>query len=352
MRLAKLKLPAIALLLAGSVAPADAAPPAPGAIAIGVIETYLLPRYETLAKAAAEQSEAWKAACADGDFAPDLEGLRAAYGKAADGWATVEHVTTGPMSVSLRADRLFFGPDRRNVVAKALTEIEGRAKDGDVSPETIRAVSVAGQGFPALERLLYEADEASPAARCRSGVAIAGNIASITDDVVTEWKTPDGPLARLKRGEGDPVHFADPAQGAARLMTDLAGGVQRANDLKIFPVLGNGPDVARPKAAEGWRSGRSARAIQILTGSLAAMAKTFGAYAPKDVAAANAKDFAAAEAAAAKLPADFGQAAADAKRRKTLDATVAALKVAQTDLVKNLAPALGLPLGFNALDGD
>lgn len=352
MRFQTLRFSAVAAIVCWAASPALAETPPPGEIAIGVIESYLLPRYEGFAKAAGEQADAWKAACADGDFAPDLDGLRKAYAEAADGWATVEHVGTGPMSVGLRADRLYFGPDRRNVVSKALSEIEAKAKDGEISPEAIRSVSVAGQGLPALERLLWETDDAGAAARCRSGVAIAGNIASIANDVVAEWKAPEGPLARLRRGEGDPVHFADPAQAAARLMTDLAGGVQRANDLKIFPVLGNGPDMARPKAAEGWRSGRSARALQVLTASLAAMAKTFAAYAPKDIAAADGKAFAAAEAAAAKLPADIGEAASDPKRRKLLDATVAALKVAQNDLVKNLAPALGLPLGFNALDGD
>ncbi|GLK66729.1 imelysin family protein [Hansschlegelia plantiphila] len=348
----RLGLAVIAMLSTAPAALALTEPPPPGPLAIGIIETYLMPRYESFQRSTADQAKAWGEACADGDFAPDLKTLRERYAAAADGWATIEHVTTGPMSVGLRADRIFFAPDRRNVVAKSLAELEGRAKNGDISVETIQGVSVAGQGFPALERLLYETDDADAKTRCRVGVAIAGNLASIASGVVDEWRSDTGPLARLKKGEGDPVHFADPAQAAARLMTDLAGGIQRVNDLKILPVMGGAPDMARPKAAEGWRSGRSARAIKVSTASLAAMAKAFAAAAPKDVAAVDGKAFAAAEAAVAKLPDDLGDAAADPKRRKTLEAAVAALKVAQNDLVKNLAPALGVPLGFNALDGD
>jgi len=348
----RLRLALIALLLGGAPAIALTEPPAPGPLAAGMIESYLLPRYETFRGATAEQAKAWQEACRDEDFAADLPVLRERFQTAADGWAAVEHVTIGPASVGLRADRIYFGPDRRNAVAKALGELEAKAKGGDLAADAVERVSVAGQGFPALERLLYETDQASPQARCRVGVALARNLATIADEILAGWRAPDGPLARLKRGEGDPVHFADPAQAAARLMTDLAGGFQRVNDMKLFPMLGSSPDMARPKAAEGWRSGHSARAIRVAVGSLAAQARIFSAAAPKDVAAADDKDFAAAEAAVARLPDDLGEAAADPKRRPAIEAAIAALKAAQNDLAKNLAPALGIPLGFNALDGD
>ena len=346
----RLRLALIALLI--GAAPALAGPPAPGPLASGMIESYLLPRYEAFGRATAEQAQAWKDACQDGDFSADLETLRERFQVAADGWAAVEHVTIGPASVGLRADRIYFGPDRRNAVAKALGELEAKASEGDVAEEAVQRLSVAGQGFPALERLLYETDKATPQARCRAGVAISRNLAMIAEEILSGWRAADGPLARLKRGEGDPVHFADPAQAAARLMTDLAGGFQRVNDMKLFPVLGSAPDMARPKAAEGWRSGRSARAIRAAVASLAAQARIFAAAAPKDVAAGVDKDLAAAEAAVAKLPDDLGQAAEDPKRRPAMEAAIAALKTAQNDLAKSIAPALGAPLGFNALDGD
>lgn len=343
--------PALLILLVTSP-PALAKAPEPGPLAAKAIETVLLPRYRTFADKTAAQTEAWKRACADGDPAPDLETLRDAYQQAADGWAAVEFVTTGPIATGLRPDRVFFGPDRRNYVAKALAELAGKARDGEVSPETVRGASVAGQGFPALERVLWEPADLDGTARCRVGSAIAANLSGIAADVLAEWTAANGPLARLKRGEGDPVSFADPAQAAARLMTDLAGGVQRINDLKLLPVLGSGPDAARPKAAEGWRSGRSARAICVTVASLAELAKVFAEAAPADVAKTDAKDFAAAQSAVAKLPDDIGAAAADPARRKTIDAAVAALKLAQRDVAQNLGPALGVPLGFNALDGD
>ncbi|WP_040577430.1 imelysin family protein [Methylopila sp. M107] len=343
---------AMALAFLALPAAASAATPEPGPLAIKVIETVLLPRYDALASTTATQASDWRKACADGDAANDATALRDDFQKASDAWSSVEFFTTGPVSVSLRPDRLFFAPDRRNTVAKALSELVAKAKDGEVPAETVRSISVAAQGFPALERVLYEPGEGDAAARCRAGLAIADNLSHIAADIATEWRSVEGPLAKLKAGKGDPVHFADPAQAAARLMTDLAGGVQRINDLKLLPVLGADVDAARPKAAEGWRSGRSARAIRITTASLVETAKVFSGAAPADVAAASAKDFAAAQAAVGKLPDDLGQAAADPKRRKTLDGAVAALKLAQRDLAGNLAPALGIPLGFNALDGD
>lgn len=341
---------AAAVLLLCASPPAIAAPD-PGPMAVKVIETAVLPRYQAFAAATAAQADSWKTACADGDPDDDAASLKEAFQKAADGWAGVEFVTTGPIGESLRADRI-FGPDRRNYVAKALGELATRAKAAEVTPEQMRSVSVAGQGFPALERVLYEPGDIDPPTRCRIGVAISRNLAAIAADVVTEWTAPDGPLAKLKRGEGDTLHFADPAQAAARLMTDLAGGLQRMSDVKLLPALGANVDAARPKAVEGWRSGRPARSIRTTVASLSDMAKVFGAAAPQDVAAANAKLFDAAGAAAGKLPDDLGEAAADPKRRKTVEAAVAAFKGAQRDVARNLAPSLGLALGFNALDGD
>lgn len=340
------------LLATALAAPATAAAPAPGPLAVDVIETWLLPRYQTLADATAAQKTAWAGACADGDAAGETAALRESFQTASDAWAAVENVTTGPISLSLRPDRIFFFPDKRNAVAKALAELDVRAKDGDIPQDAFRGGSVAGQGFPALERLLYEAPEGDAAVRCRVGTAITANLAELTGDVLKEWRAETGPLAKLKAGQGDPVHFADPGQGAARLLTDLAGGIQRVVDVKLLPVLGGGVDSARPKAAEGWRSGRSARSVRVTLDSLIAMAAVFERAAPKDIAAKESKAFAAARAAVAKLPDDVGAAAADPKRRRTVEAAVAALKVAQADVVKDLAPSLGIPLGFNALDGD
>lgn len=327
--------------------------PAPGPVAVAIVENYLMPRYRTFETTTAEQAKAWTDACADGDFTPDLQALREAFQQAADGWAAVEHVGVGPASVGLRADRIYFGPDRRNFIAKALTELLSKARDADVADEQLRGASVAAQGFPALERLLFDpAGAEGPKARCRAGVAISRNLADIAAEIVRDWTAEGGPLARLKAGQGDPLHFADPGQALARLMTDLAGGVQRINDIKLIPAMGPAADAARPKAAEGWRSGRSARSIRLLTASLAEEAKAFAAFAPPDVAAGDARAFAAAQAAVGKLPEDVGAAAADPRRRKLLEAAIAALKVAQNDVAKNLAPAIGAPIGFNALDGD
>lgn len=345
--------PTIAAALVASLLamPSRAAPPDPGPLAVKVIETRLLPAYERFAAATGSQRETWTSACRTGAPDADLAKLQDAFQTASDSWSAVEFVTVGPVSTSLRPDRI-FGPDRRNYVAKALSDLAARAKSGEITPDVMRSVSVAGQGFPALERVIYEPGTMDGEVRCHIGIAIAGNLASIAAEVLAEWRSDVGPLAKLKRGEGDPLHFADPAQAAARLMTDLAGGVQRVNDLKLIPVLGSGPDSAKPKSAEGWRSGRSARAIRITVDSLAGTAAVLASAAPASVAAVDAKAFDAAKESVAKLPDDLGDAAADPRRRKGLEAAVAALKAAQRDLAGSLAPALGLPLGFNALDGD
>ncbi len=124
------------------------------------------------------------------------------------------------------------------------------------------------QGLPALERLLFsegagEADFAgSPEAefRCRLGSAIAANILAIAQEVQAGWV--DGDNAIAKRLAAPEI-----AGGLkAALATDLLGAYVLIKDKKLDPAMGKDPADTRPKMAEGWRSGRSLRAIAAQSG--------------------------------------------------------------------------------------
>ncbi len=324
-----------------------------------VVESWLLPRYDTLLAGAKAQQEAWEAFC-KAPSAEGVAGLKARFAAVSDAWASVEFITFGPVMLSLRADRFNLFPERRNAVGRSVTEIVGDPTDERLQPDRFFRLSAAVQGLPAMERLLY--DEGAGAAllsgpeaarRCALGRAITGNLAIIAGELRDGWGSRTGGLlAQLLAGKADPVYFPEPNALLSQIVTDLAGAYQRVVDQRLLVVLGKNPDEAKPLLADRRRSGLSKETIVAIIASAGELAERLAqGLAAKDQASI-AKTMQAARAAAEGLPDDIGAAATTAQGRKALEGAAAAFKAAQASVASPLAAGLGVPLGFNALDGD
>lgn len=345
------------LVLLTSLSPASAADakldPVP------IIESWLLPRYDALASAADAQKAAWTGFCAKPDAA-GVPALKDAYGKTADAWNAVEFITFGPISQNLRADRFSFFPDRRNGIARGMAEIIADTDAGRLTPERFDQTSAAVQGLPALERLLYEKEAeaalvsgSEAARRCAFGLAIATNLATMAHEIRSAWGDRNtGLLAGLAAGKGDPALFPDAAAVPGMILTDLSGAFQRVTDTKLMPVLGTGPDAAKPALADNWRSGRSGRVVANMLKSADALLRTIATQMPSRPQYVVNKAAGAADAAADKLPADLGAAAETAAGAAALQADIKTFKAAQLTVYRPTASYFGISLGFNALDGD
>jgi len=347
----------LATLAVGAPAAAGAASPALDPVPL--LETWLLPRYDALAATTAAQASAWTAFCAKPE-AVGVAGLKEAYGKAADTWNAVEFVTFGPISLSLRADRISFFPDRRNAISRGLAEIIGDPDPARLEPERFAQSSAAVQGLPALERLLYEEGAADAllagpeaARRCALGTAIANTLSTIAREVRAAWgDRTSGALGAIVSGKGDPALFPDAGALPGMILTDLSGAYQRVTDTKIMPVLGSGPSDAKPSLADNWRSGRATRVVANMVRSADTLLVAVGGQMPSRPQYVVTKAAATADAAAEKLPADLGAAAGTAQGVAALQAAIKAFKGAQISVYKPIASYFGISLGFNALDGD
>ncbi|MFG1464114.1 imelysin family protein [Xanthobacter sp. DSM 24535] len=347
----------LATVLAAGALLSGAARAAPDAVPL--LETWLLPRYDALTATTARQEQAWRTFCAK----PGPEGigtLSADFRAVADAWAQVSFVTFGPVILALRADRFNMFPDKRNAVSRSIPELLADPDETRLQPDRFGRLSAAVQGLPALERVLFEPDAApklvagdDAARRCALGTAIALNLATIAKDIRAGWgdKT-TGLLAEVKSGKGDKVFLPDPAQVPSLVVTDLAGAYQRVVDLGLIAVLGKSVEEAKPLAGEGRRSGREAEILRQMVRSANALGSSLAAGLPEPARGQVLARFAAAQKAVDALPADLGAAAADPKRRKLLETAVTEVKAAQKAVVDPLAAKLGVPLGFNALDGD
>lgn len=345
----------LACLVIGQLTTGTAAAP-PDAVAL--VETWLLPRYDALVRTTAQQERHWRAFCSAPQTVP-VDALKSDFRAVADSWAEVSFISFGPVATGLRSDRFNFFPDRRQAVARAMAEALDSKDDDRLSPDRFTRLSVALQGLPAMERLLFDGDattaltkDASSGRRCALGTAIARNLATIAGDIRAGWgDATHGLLADLKGGRA-PVALAESGRLLSEMLTDLAFAYQAVADLNLLALLGRSMDEVRPLAGEGRLSGREAAIVQLQLGSANGLARQLAATLP-DAAKANvlaAVD--AAQRAADELPPDLGTAAADPRRRPQLEAAVAAFKAAQRTLVDPLAARLGVTLGFNALDGD
>jgi predicted lipoprotein len=351
------------VLVAAAAPPAKGAPAKPNpktqALALAVVDRFVIPAYRALGVATQAQDEAWmafKANRATGNFLS----LRTAYNAACDAWAGAQLIKMGPMSLFLRADRFAYWPEARNVTQRSLDTLLKSNDPNDLSAETLAHDSVAAQGLTALERILYDGDpEGALKATGRDaiwrvtvGEGIAHNLAVIAREVVGEWTAPGGVRAMIAANKPWKTIFADASEAARLLLTDLVSGFKLMHDVKLLPVLGPNIDAAKPKSAEAWRSQRPQKDLKLNLASAQAMGKIFAEPIPASHRTKIDGLFAAAAKAVDAVPADMGEAAADPKRRPKVEAARVAIKAVQVELAKTLPADLGISLGFNLLDGD
>ena len=299
------------------------------------VEGHVLPRIEALATAAAGLSDAAGASCA-----PDA--LRPAFAEAADAWAAASHLTLGPGEEGGRFRAISFWPDDKDAAGRGLRLLRAQGP-GAWTLEGIARASVAARGLTALERLIEEGD---PEADCPLVRALAADLAATTAAVRDGWTGPDG-FARMIETAGAPgnARFLSEGEASAALYTALMTGLEFDADQRLKRPLGTF-DRPRPQRAEMRRSGRS---LANLSASLASLREFAGllADAPRTGAA-----LAHAEELAARLDDPALAGVADPQGRIRVEALYTAVEEAKDVAATEIGTALGVPAGFNSLDGD
>lgn len=314
-----------------------------------LVAHYLLPRYQQLSA-----TTATLAATAQRDCTAAT--LRPLYQEALAAWMGVQHLRFGPAELFLRANRIFFAPDPRGRVATQINELLHTADRAALQPERFRNASVAVQGFPALEYLLWtDAADKDHDYRCALIVTITDNLHEMAAGLLADWQGGDIAFARVVANPGpDNTYYADHQEATLPLLRSLYDGLQMIADIKLKPVL------ADPQQAESRLSGLSLANIIANLESLQALYTTADGFSrivqeqggDPDLDPLLHKAFAMTLATAQSITPPLTAAVSNPATRvhvEKLHTQVRALK----QLIKDrLAPALGLKVGFNAYDGD
>ena len=319
-----------------------------GAINTAIIKDHLLPRYHAFTEKTAALADAARKLCPDATPAA-INATRDAFHGALDAWQEVEHLRQGPAAAADTHIRVKFWPDRKSLVDKHLARLMANKDGGILKPESFAHVSIAVQGFPALERLLFAKDAPTsltsgdgPVAPCAVAGAITVNLHNIAAGLEERWTK-------------DPAAGRPAKRVTTDLFNDLATGLGAVAELKLGAPLGS-DGKTRPRRAENWMSGRALRNVVhnlvALEDLYDGLATAKGGHIGKGEDDLIRHQFAH----LIKFTRDLGPSIAAVLETEKGPLRIKVLKSDIQDLhelvVVNVSEALNLVLGFNSLDGD
>ena len=366
-RRSRLLLPACLALIVSHVSAAGADTPDYRRFNMAAVEHHVIPGYAKLAAETRALDEQVAVSCtAEGPDAAALADMRRAFHAAFDAWADVQHIGFGPVAQFMRAFRFEFWPDKRNVTEKQLRNLFAVRDEAALERERFRSSSVAVQGFSAMERLLFDGSFLADYAQdgpyfCRLLGAMSNNMRLMAAETLAAWREGEAPYADVMAVDeaGNEAYF-DASEATVDLLMSAIGTLEFVADRKLALPLGSSLDGAKPRRAESWRSQRSLRNIRH---NLAAVEALYGGAQGigEMLRAAGTDETLDGEIQAllhrihvllAAIPDPLSEAVGDSALRPALEEAAAALRELRGLMTVRLAPALGILIGFNSLDGD
>lgn len=346
-------------LMAKSVAMQPADLPAAG-LGAQLTQGYIAPAMSDFRTAATKVHRAIQEVCQ-----PKAHGsthdVEQAFRQLVLAWSGIEFLRFGPLVDANRFERIYFWPDPRGITARQVQALLAQPAAEIPDALALAKQSVAVQGLPALEYTLYRESgllsaDAGPGreSTCVFANAVAGNIEHIADELAAQWKV-GGPYAQLFSSPApDNPLYRDTQEVAAEMIKALSTGLQFQRDVKLAPALAQGPDHSKARRAPFWRSNQTVVSLEGAVGGMLAFYRAadlpFGDSAWIDENVQGELQRTLEHLSALSAPTE--QLFTDESGHRQL-VLVKLLVGNVKDLVdQDVAPALGVRIGFNALDGD
>lgn len=303
-----------------------------------VREDHIVPRYAAFAEAAAELKNVAHNDCS-------AEAVLPAYHEAYDAWIAISHIQFGPIETRGTSLSLTFWPDPKDRTGKALNRLFSNEDGAVFVSEEFAQVSVAAQGFSALERLLTE-PQGNTHYACAFIGAIATHIAGVAQDLAGDWQGSYGDQFAQPDASSE-VAFSSEEDAERAVYTSISTALEFMHDQRLGRPLGTF-DRPRPLRAEARRTERSSRHVLL---GLQATKDLTNAFVDESLPDVN-RAFDAAIARAETLDDPAFSGVADPARRFKIEVLQRSLRDVQVLVAENVGAALGINAGFNSLDGD
>jgi predicted lipoprotein len=331
---------------------------------IAAIDNYIRPNFSAFAKAAAAMRQKAEALC-EAPSGDALEASRQAFRDLVLAYARVEFVTTGPLGVGDRVQRLLLWPDPKGIALRQIQTTMAKKDETATDPETLYGKSVGLQGLTALEFILFGtgADDLASARgdyRCRYGRAVTALISDLPTVIDAEWHEEGevGAAGQMTDPKPDAENYRTLTEVMEKLAATLIHGSDAIRDTRLMPVLGADGDKPRPKAALFWRSRMT---LPLLAAEFAGLGDFFDGARLRDGLAltdawiANGAEYEfdnAGKTLARLVDASWEEVVASESGREALGHLIIVTGSLDKILGEHMARAFGLAIGFSALDKD
>jgi predicted lipoprotein len=310
-----------------------------------IVDEHILPRFQTLA-----ETSAHLATTAQNDCAVTSQALQNAYSDAFDTWVRASHLRFGPTEVDDRAFALAFWPDSRGATPRSLTTLLTEQDPVIASPEDFAQVSIAARGFYAMEFLMYDetlSNMGDEDDRCTLVQTVTTDIATTSAAILEGWQTDYA--ARLKSPDTSSTYRSD-EEVLQELFKALVTGLQFTSETRLGRPLGTF-ERPRPTRAEAWRSGRSARHVELSLAVLNDLAFRLSSD-NAELSERIETSFEVGATLLSELDDPVFAGVGDPQTRFKVEVTQQSIDNIHAVVRDALGPTLGVAAGFNSLDGD
>jgi predicted lipoprotein len=174
-------------------------------------------------------------------------------------WAKVQPINFGPITYLKRQVRMQYWPDKHNVGGKQLARL--LRNNSAITLKNLQKKSVAVQGLPALEKIIYAKDSIT-SINCSLAHRISKNIESIAQETYDGWTQ----LPALFMNDFLPENYdygtySSTKEITAILAKSMTHYLELIEKEKLKALANNNNIKPNHRKLEAWRSGVSAQLI-------------------------------------------------------------------------------------------
>lgn len=330
-------------------------------VAEAAVRGYIVPGYGRVAQQAELQTIRMDELCKAANV-QTLERARDQFRALERSWSRMDTIRFGPVLEDNRLERILFFPDRRGIGLRQIRAVLARKDPSALDVTALRGKSVALQGLTALEYVLFGTGSDGLAAsgedfRCQYGKTIAKAIWATSDKLVDLWLRPGGTADHLVNPGPDLPDYRSRADVLSELVGIFVHGSELIRDVRITPMLGDGPNAPKPKAALFWRSEETLFSLKANAAGLRDLfiISGLGDLLDKDqrwAAGAYVAELENFIDSADTIPSPVGDALARPAGWGRVLYLATSSKAMQNIMVGEIATPLGVGVGFSTLDGD
>lgn len=230
-----------------------------GETSAALVDGTLLPAYRQWQSADSQLAASAQSFCAGQQ---DLDGARQAFRDAQAAWSRLQPMLVGPLGEGNLAWQVQFWPDKKNLVARQVSNLLKRHPQ--LTREDVEKASVVVQGLTAYEYLLFDpqldlAEGAQRTRYCPLLTAIGAHQSALADDILAQWQAEDGMAAQLRQFPN--LRYAEPSEAIGDLLRVQVSALDGLKKKLGLPLGRPGQGIPQPYQAEAWRSQGSLASI-------------------------------------------------------------------------------------------